>query len=263
MRKERALNITEIIAGLTISILLFLFAQIGAFAEVYSFTSGIVKDLRTSVFINFSDFGENFNFFFNIAQIKDERDNLHQEKITLLSENTRLKEELQNISAVNRQLQFDLPYNLEPVRVVGYNENVTGEIIINKGEQQGITQGEVVIFDQFAIGEIIESFRDTAKVRLITSPKSLVPVVDITTGTKGVVSGEVEVGLKMREILIDKLIDQGDTIVTAGINSNFPYGLVIGNVDEVIGEQTEITKEAKIKSAVKFNDLSVLFVINK
>jgi len=263
MRKEREFNITEIIVGLTVSILLFLFAQIGVFTEVYSFTSGLVKDLRTSVFINFSDLGENFNFFFNISQIKDERDSLHQDKIALISENARLKEELQSITAVNRQLQFDLPYNLEPVRVVGYNENVTGEIIINKGEQQGITQGEVVIFDQFAVGEIIESYKDTAKVRLIISPKTVVPVIDIATGTKGVVSGAVEAGLIMSEILIDKLIDQGDTIVTAGINSNFPYGLVIGNVDEVIGEQTEITKEAKIKSAVKFNDLSVLFVINK
>jgi rod shape-determining protein MreC len=111
------------------------------------------------------------------------------------------------------------------------------------------------------VGEVTESYSATARVRLLTSPKISVPVRGIKTKTKGILSGEFGSGLKMREILTDRAIDPGERIITTGVNSSFPFGLNVGSVEEVISVESELTKQAKIESKIRFNDLEHLFVI--
>ncbi len=257
------LTVTEIIIGLIISLLLVLFSVTGSFKGLYLIFSGVAGGVESDSYDFFSRIGGDLNFLGNLAEVKKSNEQLSKDNQQLTSQITQLQLQLKDNEAIVKQLKFDLPFQLEPVRVIRYDENQTGEIIVNKGSDQNINPGEIVVLDDFAVGEVIEATAVTARVRLITSPKSIVPVLTVNDGTKGLLKGDLGVGLSITDVLTEQKLADDDQVITAGVNSEYPYGLKVGTVKQIVAIQSELTKFAKIENPIQFSSLHNLFVIIK
>lgn len=93
------------------------------------------------------------------------------------------------MQTITKQLQFDLPYDLEPARVLKYDENDHSLVYLNKGSNSEIAVGDVVIIETYLLGEVVEVNSNFSVAMLITSPEILVPAISIENGSKGIVSG--------------------------------------------------------------------------
>src|SRR3990170_6176557 len=159
------LSISQLTIGLIVSLLLILFSITGSFKGFYAIFSGVAGGLQSDSYGFFSDIAGNLNFLGNITSIKDENDMLVDENQHLKSENAELKLKILDNEALLKQLNFDLPYKLEPVRVVRYDENQPGEILINKGSESNIALGAVVVQGKFAVGEVIDVQNKFSRIR--------------------------------------------------------------------------------------------------
>src|SRR5689334_8243888 len=183
--RKTGLHLSEIIFGFVISILLLLFSQSGSFRGISSFSGMLFAGIQTDMYNFFSNLSSELNFFGNIADIKTERDSLREQVIALTTEKLQLQIKLEATDSIAKQLDFDLPYTLEPVRVIKYLEANAGEVEINKGTESGIQVGDVVVKGTYAVGKVTEANAKTSKVELITSSKSVIPVVTRKNKTKG------------------------------------------------------------------------------
>lgn len=259
--RKTGLSLSEIIFGFVLSLLLILFSQTGSFKGLSNFTSMLLSGIQTDIYNSFSNIAGELNFLGNISQIKQERDMLKEQVILLTTEKIQLETRLESVESIAQQLDFDLPYKLEPVRVVRYLEANAGEIEINKGTESGLKEGDVVVKGKYAVGRIIEVGSRTSKVQLITSAKSIVPVITRKNKTAGLLRGEFGVGLKMTDVLNDSKLSLDELVITSGLNSDYPYGLYVGKLIELTSVQSELTKEVKVLSEIEFNHLRELFVI--
>jgi len=246
-----------------LSVLFILLSKLGSLGVLYDITSGIAYKLNNDSYQFFTKFNGNIEYFQNLRNIKENNDILIKENIKLKSKNVILQKQLNDIDSVMKQMDFDLNYIIEPVRVVRINERSYGEIVINKGISSGVSIGNVLIFEQYAIGEVIEVMEKSAIVRLVIAPQSSVPAITMATETKGLVEGSVGDGLKLVDILIDQNLEDGDIVITSGVNNNYPYGLILGSIDIVEQVDSEIVKVATLKNEVDFNALDKLFIIVK
>lgn len=67
--------------------------------------------------------------------------------------------------------------------------------------------------------------------------------------------------LMLKEITKSAVVKVGDTIVTSGLTTRFPYGLSIGTVAEIIENKTTNNYLIKVKTAADFSNTQFVFVI--
>jgi rod shape-determining protein MreC len=254
-------SITQLILGIVISLLIILFNGLGVFSGFYSSSSLVTQKIQQDSYEFFYDIQENLNFLTNLTETRSQRDEFAEENIRLISENTKLIEQLNQYDLIEKQLQFANDYDFIPVRIIRYSERTSGEVWINKGKLDGLEADLPVVIENFAIGQIVEVSEKTSRVRLLISPESRVPVISADNETKGILKGNVQSGLVMDEILIAERIDEKERILTSGINSNFPFGLNVGNIRQIDSIQSEVTKRAIVNSEIEYSNLRDLFVI--
>ena len=68
--------------------------------------------------------------------------------------------------------------------------------------------------------------------------------------------------LTLTDIRKSAKVNKGDTILTSGFTATFPYGLLIGTVDEVVQDKSTNNYIIKIKSAANFYNLQYVYAID-
>lgn len=259
--EQRFYSNTQIIIGVVVAVLLLLFGQVGAFNYFYNVFSGLGGAIQQDSYSFFLGIREDWNFLSRLTELKQENQELRADKLKLESENERLTQKLEDYQTLEKQAQFDLEYVLEPVRVTRFNRNELGDMVVNKGTANGISEGDIAILDQFAVGEVISVLENSSEIRLITSPASEIPAKSQQNRSRGVVKGDVKSGMVLEDVLIEDELKEGELIITTGINSNYPSGLILGKIIEVDQIESDVTKSATISSDLEFNKLENLFII--
>lgn len=185
----------------------------------------------------------------------------------LTAEVTRLKE----IEIEKKQLEEELGYktantDMETIaaRIIGWDPtNIIQSMIIDKGNSQGVEEGMVVITPQGLVGKIVKIQGTSAKVLLITDPRSTVNAMIQRSDSRafGVVSGLPKDGLLMRYLSPEERIRIQDMVITSGIGGGFPPGVVVGRVTEVRRNDIEMFQEARLQPLVDFSKLERVLVI--
>lgn len=210
-----------------------------------------------------------FSSFFSLRDLIQENAKLKQENRNLFSENISLKEVARENEVLRQVLNISLPKKSQLIiaNVIGYNPQNLGEyILINKGSLDGLKEDlSVIDANKNLIGKIIEVHNRFSKVLLITDSNSRVNalVSDSADRPRGIVKGEHGLNLIMEMLPRQIKIEKGQTVITSGLNDNFPKGLIIGQIQEIIFSETDIFQKVTIKPAIDFNKLEEVFVIKQ
>jgi rod shape-determining protein MreC len=210
---------------------------------------------------NSSDF---LNGLFSFSALTRENEFLREENKELLSrivEIGDLREENEELrTALGLGLADD--YELTEARVFSVNLE-QDFVLINKGKQDGIEKGMPVIdFHNVLIGRVEEVYANQSEVFLISNQALKFSVEiegkKINGLVKGKGKGEVFLDLVPKE---EDLVS-GALITTAGLEANFPHGLLVGRIGEI--EKTDLAPFQKA-SIELFSDISkqnnLLFIL--
>jgi rod shape-determining protein MreC len=212
-------------------------------------------------------------------------DRLRTQIEQLRQENLKLQEELDRMGAVS-QLNDDwtqittsaagVAYQTTPVRVIV--RDISGvssrTLIVDKGSNDGLVQGQVVIDSGGAlVGRVSSVDATVSKILLISDPSSTVVGKETKSGAKGTVRGLISGQLQMSGVDVTPEVAKtlsGKSVFTAGeslpgANSNdlspFPPGLLIGKIVDVSSDPNAVVQSATITPSAHLTDATFLLVI--
>jgi rod shape-determining protein MreC len=210
------------------------------------------------------------DFFSTIRSIKDLTKKLEEQEkeIRILqSEKAGLIEEAKENETLKKQLGFlesNKNLNLLPAYVIGRTPNSFLQyLIINKGEKDGVSKGQIVVSEGILVGRIEEVNISTSKVFLITNPTQAVPASTQESRASGLVKGELGYGLVLEDIPKETSLSIGENVITSGLGGDFPKGFLIGQIEKVISSPADLFQKASLKPFLDYSKLEIVFVIKR
>lgn len=197
----------------------------------------------------------------NNLSLKNEQ--LMNEIRKLESEKAALIEVERENQILRRQLDFvkeNKQWSLIPAYIIGQAPDLQ-YLILDKGSQDGVKNGQTVIFEGWLVGKIIEVNPSTSKVFLIINPTSAVPAVTQESRALGLVKGELGYGLTLEDVSKDIPLKKDENVITSGLGGDYPKGLLIGKIKEITSLPADLFQKASLGSLLDFSKLEMVFII--
>lgn len=209
-----------------------------------------------------------FDYFTEFDRISAENEALRQENDEL----KKLQSDLEVLKEENAWLKdfldvknHNTTFEFTDATVVGKNSSSAHTtLMLNKGSLHGIKKGMVVITGQGLVGRVTEVGLNTSEVLCVTDISSSVGALVERSAMIGIIEGYYE--NECRFLYTTGFADisdivVGDTLLSSGSGSIYPYGLKIGTVTSVQLDEVSRSVIATVKSAVDFNTVSRVMII--
>ena len=196
--------------------------------------------------------------------IKENQNLLSQQKInssilqryeSLEQENERLK---QILNAAN-----NLDNKVEITRIISVNVNpYRHTIVIDKGERDGVYEGQVLLGADGVIGQILHTNFLTSEAILISDSDHALPVEINRNGLRTIVLGNGSyTKLDVPYIPNNADIEIGDLLVTSGLGGKFPSGYPVAKVDFIESDLSEQFYKVSAKPIAYLNQVRELMLL--
>ena len=258
---------TKIVIFSVVIILLIIFHYINILKPVEGLLSSVLKPVqvplyRLSMYLSDKDTLRDKNELIN------ENEKLKLDLSEAIKKNSELEDYIDENELLKQQITFlnDNHFSYQAAKIISKYSGVNKQIIvINQGENVGLTVGMPVIAENgILIGKIDEVLANTAKVLLITSNISEIAAqIENEFNTPGVVKGKHGLSMTMDLIPKQDTITEKSIVITSGIESNIPKGLVIGEIDVAIEKPGDLFKQADIIPLIDYSRLSVVSVVKQ
>ena len=213
---------------------------------------------KVEIFGDFVGKVENFN---NLAS---ENDKLKQDQEAILNLQAKI-DTLENENdflrrAVGISQEFD--YSVVYAGIFNLNLAPTGyNVLLNKGAQDDISEGDVVITAEgVLVGTIQKVMQNFSRVLFISDPEFKVTAKLLGSETSGIARGALNEGMYLDFVAQDDEIKEEDVLLSTG-NDMFPPALVIGSVDRVEFNPTQMFKKIRIRPIIKNTQLGRVLVV--
>ncbi|MCG6953347.1 MAG: rod shape-determining protein MreC [Betaproteobacteria bacterium] len=114
------------------------------------------------------------------------------------------------------------------------------KVILDKGRQQGVLAGSLVVDEDGAIGQVTRAHDLVSEVTLITDKAQAIPVQVVRNGLRAVGFGAGASGmLELRFLPANADVRNGDELVTSGIDGSYPPGVAVAKVVRVERDATQ------------------------
>jgi rod shape-determining protein MreC len=252
-----------------VALALFISHRLGWLAPVEGFLLRATAPLQagvTSATVWIEDLAQSAR---DLEDLRSRNEQLEADNARLLLEILRLRE-VQHDAAVCsdllgfRQLQPGLDVQGSRVvgRVVGQDpSNLQRFITIDVGRDQGIERNMPVLTDRGLVGRIADAGATWSRVLLIIDASSSVNALTQSTRATGLVQGQPDGSLLMRDIPQADTVSVGDIVLTSGLGGNFPAGQPIGQVVAVDRKDSDLYQVATVEPTVEFERLEQVIVV--
>jgi len=173
------------------------------------------------------------SYFSSISRFQDENNRLRRSQLDgadellrtrqLEAENDRLRKllELKGRQKANGRVTQVLYAARDPF---------SRRVIVDKGQQDKIVAGQPVVDDAGVVGQVTRVFPFVSEITLITDKDQAVPVQIVRNGLRSVVFGLGNGQLELRFMPANADVQNGDMLVTSGLDGIFLGGLPVAKV---------------------------------
>jgi rod shape-determining protein MreC len=176
-------------------------------------------------------------FFVTQSSLRRENERLSRENFL----NAGLLQTQQALLAENRTLRQLLefkeqyPHSSVAAEVIYFGRDpFSRRIVVDKGASQNVEEGAAVVNASGLIGQVNRTFPWTAEVALITDREQVVPVQVVRNGLRAAAFGiGYDGALDLRFMPLNADIENGDLLVTSGIDGVYPPGLPVAVVSNI------------------------------
>lgn len=171
-----------------------------------------------------------------IAQIKEENKRLRDEISRLQGEIASYKNAVIENESYKRLLDIrkELPFPVVVANVVSVDLfPFSWVIVVDKGKTHGLGVDMPVLSGNGLIGRVVEASTNFSRVMLVTDKKSAVSVISLKNRTHGILKGDGEGRLNLYYVERDRVVEQGEELITSGTDNVFPKGIFVGKVVDV------------------------------
>jgi rod shape-determining protein MreC len=133
--------------------------------------------------------------------------------------------------------------------------------MIDKGSSDGVRKGMAVVTPLGVVGQVVGVTSHAAKVLLLTDPNSGIDVLVQRTRSRGIVSGSLDSGTVLKYVKRSEDIQEGDRLITSGIDGIFPKGMMVGTVIKVRKQHLGLFQFIEVLPAVQTARIENVLVV--
>jgi rod shape-determining protein MreC len=226
-------------------------------------TVGAVSPFERAGAHGVSHIRDTWNHYFALQHTSRENEDLKRENGALKLQITQLESkagEADRLAALLKFRQTNTDVPMVSARVIGGSaDSASQTIYLDRGERDGIHRNMGVITPDGVVGKVIESYKDTAQVLLLTDKDSGVGAMLVESRLQGPVGGTGEPLLIMKYIPNDDNVNSGERVVTSGMDRIFPRDLPVGTIAEI--KSGNPFKQLRVKPAASLERLEEVFVL--
>jgi rod shape-determining protein MreC len=200
-----------------------------------------------------------------VLNTENENSLLRKENASLQMQLSQLKEMKQENGRLRELLGFKSmqTYRTIPAKVIGYNQQAgISAIQLEISGEAKIKKNMPVVNAQGLVGKVLQVSGHYATCQLVTDRNF--------SAAARVQRSRVEAIYQAKEEEVGQLIgvhhrsdvQEDDVVVTSGMNSLFPAGLVLGTVTRIEKDERELFQKVYVKSAVEFDKLEEVLIID-
>ncbi|MFD1065389.1 rod shape-determining protein MreC [Oceanobacillus locisalsi] len=184
----------------------------------------------------------------------------------------RLEEENEELRSMIDMTETSRDYEPIYATVIARSpEQWVDQVTINRGENDGITENMVVRTAEGMIGKVLRTSEGTSTVQLLTgfdefNRVSATVLREDDSDIFGMIEGfDEETEMLLFRIIeeSDSDIEEGDTVYSSELGGEFPAGITIGEVSEVVADQYGLTRIAMVEPAADLFDIRNVIVVNR
>ena len=230
------------------------------------FTIKIVKYPFDFIKNKLDENNEKNKIYKKYKKLKDKSDEVD----SLIADNDNLKDEVNKLKEslkLNTTLSDKVLVNATIVyRNIGYWYD---EITIDKGSKDEIEKDMAVVTSKGLIGRTSKVSRHSSTVKLLSNDN---------------MNNKISVKIKIKDDYVYGLISKYDSkknvytvegisenveipegadVVTTGMGSIFPSGLLIGKVEKIIADNFDLSKVIQVKSSVNYDDIDYVTIVKR
>ena len=210
------------------------------------------------------------DYFTEAERLKKENEELKARIDEMLDEVQSAKAVRAENDELRRMLEVKaehLDYKFELADVIGREDgNYMTVFTLGKGKNSGIDRDMPIISaNSGLIGRITDAGSTWSKACSVIEMDSSVGAYVERSRAAGIVVGDYELGLKglckLAYLQSDADVEVGDRVMTSGVGSVYPRGLIIGTVTEVRVDESLRTVYAIVRPYADVSDLSTVTVV--
>jgi rod shape-determining protein MreC len=177
------------------------------------------------------------DFFVTHGSLRSDNARLTRENF----EQGALLQQLKALEAENAQLRNllaardRLPIKLTTAEVLyAARDPFSRKVIVDRGSQHDVLPGQPVVDNRGVVGQVTRVYPWLAEVTLVTDKGQFVPVQNVRNGLRSVLGGTGSDGtLELRFVPLQADYQDGDELVTSGIDGVYPPGLPVARVTAI------------------------------
>lgn len=206
----------------------------------------------------------------NLYEKYKELQNKEDQVDSVIAQNENLQNEvdkLKEILELNTILSDKVYLNATVVsRNIGYWYD---EVTIDKGSKNGIEKGMAVVTTDGLIGQITKVSNYSSTVKLLSNENMSDKIsVKIKVGDDYVYGLISMYDSKTNTYTVEGIsenvdIEEGADVVTTGMGTIFPSGLMVGTAQKVTTDNFDLSKVVEVKASVDFDDLDYVTVLKR
>ena len=141
-------------------------------------------------------------------------------------------QQFRDLNALPQRSEFDT----ELVEIVYTERDVfKRRVLVSKGEDAGIKIGQVVMDDAGIIGQVTRVYPSLSEITLVTEKDHAVPAQVLRNGLRAIVFGSGDTSqLSLRYMPVGADVQEGDVLVTSGIDGIYPAGIPVAKVLKIV-----------------------------
>lgn len=136
------------------------------------------------------------------------------------------------------------------------------QIVINKGSNSSVYEGQPVISDRGVVGQVIAVSHFTSRVLLICDASHALPVQVLRNDVRAIATGSgCGEDLQLEHISGNSDIRPGDVLVTSGLGGRFPEGYPVGVVSSLRRDAQRAETVIQVHPAAELQRLRYLLLL--
>ncbi|OPJ63752.1 rod shape-determining protein MreC [Clostridium oryzae] len=209
------------------------------------------------------------SFVFNFSQVKSENEQLKKKNAELEYKALMYDELKKQNDRFSKELDFQNRngyFNFVTCNVINRGgDSLIDEFTIDKGRNDGVIPGRVVVTYEGLVGQVTSAGKDSAIVETLGSKNIAVAAKIQNSNETGYVEGFTnshnQIQAKMYNLAMSSSVKENDVVTTENVGDIYPKGIRIGYVVKVEKDEGKVMKNAILQPYVDLNKLQEVSII--
>ncbi len=242
------------------------------FSGIKTFAGNVISPMQRGINGVGRGISDRLQAFRSVKELRAENEELKAKVNELTVLNQTLTQDKYELDGLRRLYELDakyMDYEKVAARVIASDtNNWFYSFIVDKGSEDGIVVGMNVMAGNGLVGIVSETGKNWSRIRSIIDDNSNVSGMSIETHDTCIVSGDLklmkEKGLiRVEMISMDASFTNDSEIVTSHISDKYLQGILIGYIQEIEIDSSNMTKTAKLIPAVDFARLDEVLIVTE